>query len=95
MKKLKKWLIFAGLLIGAIIMLLISQGESNSAIKNRMKRRKLKMDDLKEREGVLKEKIKNSDDDGMTLSGELLALQKEKRAITKTVKDEIKVEGSQ
>lgn len=90
MKKLKKWFILVGLFIGMILIVFLNKWDDIDGIKNRMKRRKLEMDSLKEKEVELKEKIKNNDGGVFELKEELKSIRKAKKEIKDTVKEEIK-----
>ena len=90
MKKLKKWLVLIGLIISAILIILMNKWGSEDGIKNRMKRRKIKMDDLRIKEKELKDKIDSQAGNTVYLNNRLKVLRKEKREISKIVKSEIK-----
>lgn len=90
MKKIKKWLVLAGLMFGAILMILLNKWDSTGGIKNRMKRREIKMGDLKKREAEIKKIIENTDGESLELSGELIYIRKKKSELKEIVKEEIK-----
>jgi predicted nuclease with TOPRIM domain len=90
MKKLKKWLVVIGLFIGMVLIILLNKYDGEDGIKNRMKRRKLKMDDLKKKESELNEKIDARDGSVFELREELESIRKAKKNIKDTVDEEIK-----
>lgn len=89
MKKIKKWLVLAGIILGAILVIVFGLGDSKAGIKQRMKLRKVKMDALKKKEDELKKEIEKNDGGALILGQKIIDINKKKREIEKSVKNEI------